>query len=83
MTDQILHLREAGGKPEKSCADLYPAHQSLVSAAMITSGTKEAEKKKTLQRLHMLAEQRTSPDEKEIKLIYVTVSIRPYDFWLF
>lgn len=45
-----------------------------VPAAMITSATPEKEKKKTLQRLQMLAERSVNRAEKEIKLVYVTVS---------
>ena len=44
-----------------------------VPAAMITSATNETEKRKTLQRLQVLAERTMNHTEKEIKLVYVTV----------
>ncbi len=74
MTDQILHLREAGGKLRISSSTfsyLYPS----VAAAMLTSASKVTEKKQILQRLHMLADRNVDPSDKEIKLIYVTVII--------
>lgn len=40
---------------------------------MLTSASKESEKKRILQQLHTLADRSVDPSDKEIKLIYVTV----------
>ena len=73
MTDQILHLRDAGGVCWRNCFFFLFLTYFTVPAAMLTSGTSETEKKQTLQRLHMLAERSMNRVEREIKLIYVTV----------
>lgn len=71
MTDQILHLREAGGN--RQMISLRWLIYFVVPAAMITSATNETEKRKTLQRLQTLTEKTKNRTEKEIKLVYVTV----------
>ncbi|TFK39324.1 P-loop containing nucleoside triphosphate hydrolase protein [Crucibulum laeve] len=55
MTDQILHLQEAG-----------------VEAVKLTGSTSLAEKKEVQARLKLQAERRLGPEDREIKLCYVT-----------
>ncbi|KAF9527696.1 P-loop containing nucleoside triphosphate hydrolase protein [Crepidotus variabilis] len=46
--------------------------EAKIEAVMLTSATRDSEKKQTIERLKALAERRSNPSTGEIKLIYVT-----------
>lgn len=73
ITDQILHLREAGGEFLALAKHTLPK-STVVEAVKMTGGTPKPEAREIHNRLLAMANRRDS-QEKEIKLCYVTVSV--------
>jgi len=73
ITDQILHLNEAGGKCTFSFT--FPCSRDyIVEAVMLTGGTSKAQAGDIQHRLTaMVSSQRGGEQIREIKLCYVTV----------
>jgi ATP-dependent DNA helicase Q1 len=74
MTDQVLHLEEAGGE---YCVNFFYASATNISpveAAMLMGATSKHDKTEIIKNLRILAEKQLDPSHKPIRLLYVTVS---------
>lgn len=81
ITDQILHLRQAGGNSTRLriFACHWQAYASLVEAVMLTGGTSKEESRSIFARLTASPRLNAGTHEDpqtEIKLCYVTVSTK-------
>lgn len=73
ITDQIMHLREAGGKHLSSPDGCHSLTSCSVEAVKLTGSTSKSDANDITRRLRAMADRSLSPEDKAIRLCYVTV----------